>query len=281
MTEVSPPIVRLLEIMAALRHPETGCPWDREQDFSTIAPYTIEEAYEVAEAIRTGDREGLRSELGDLLFQVVFYAQMSREEGGFDFDDIVRTISDKMVRRHPHVFASSAPVADAGAQTRKWEDIKAAERRQKSDSKASVLDDIPRGFPALLRACKLQRRAARVGFDWRDAAPIFAKIDEEVAELQEAVRDGDRSAQKAEIGDLLFVCANLSRHFEIDPEDALRAANAKFETRFRRIEHWLAERGRSPEQATLEELDALWNRAKAEESGQPSIEGHTDTEGDK
>ena len=265
MTDASPPIVRLLDIMAALRHPETGCPWDREQDFATIAPYTIEEAYEVAEAIRAGDREGLLSELGDLLFQVVFYAQMSREEGGFDFDDIVRAVCDKMVRRHPHVFAAGAPVADAGAQTRNWENIKAAERRRAAPAEASILDDVPLGFPALLRACKLQRRAARVGFDWRDAAPVFDKAGEELAELREAARQGDRGAQKTEIGDLLFACANLARHLGFDPEEALRAANAKFEARFRRIEQWLAEGGRSPEEATLEEMDALWNRAKAEE----------------
>ena len=274
-----PPISRLLGIMAALRHPETGCPWDREQDFATIAPYTIEEAYEVAEAIRADDREGLLSELGDLLFQVVFYAQMSREEGGFDFDDIVRAVCDKMVRRHPHVFAAGAPVADAGAQTRNWENIKAAERRRAAPAEASVLDDVPLGFPALLRASKLQRRAARVGFDWRDSAPVFAKADEELAELREAAAGDDRDAQKAELGDLLFACANLSRHLGFDPEEALRAANAKFERRFRRVERWLAERGRSPEDATIEEMDALWERAKAEERSAATAGGERDADG--
>lgn len=279
MTDASPPIARLLDIMAALRHPETGCPWDREQDFATIAPYTIEEAYEVAEAIRGGDREGLLSELGDLLFQVVFYAQMSREEGGFDFDDIVRAVCDKMVRRHPHVFAAGAPVADAGAQTRNWENIKAAERRRAAPAEASILDDIPLGFPALLRAGKLQRRAARVGFDWRNAAPVFDKADEELAELREAARQGDRGAQKAEIGDLLFACANLARHLGFDPEEALRAANAKFEQRFRRLERWLAERGQSPEDATIAEMDALWERAKAEERAAAAPGGDRDGDG--
>ena len=279
MTDASPPIARLLDIMAALRHPETGCPWDREQDFATIAPYTIEEAYEVAEAIRAGDREGLLSELGDLLFQVVFYAQMSREEGRFDFDDIVRAVCDKMVRRHPHVFAAGAPAADAGAQTRNWENIKADERRRAAPDEASVLDDIPLGFPALLRAGKLQRRAARVGFDWRDAAPVFDKAGEELAELREAVRQGDRGAQKAEIGDLLFACANLARHLGFDPEEALREANAKFEHRFRRLERWLAERGQSPADATIAEMDALWERAKAEERAAAAPGGDRDGDG--
>ena len=256
--------------MAALRHPETGCPWDQEQNFTTIAPYTIEEAYEVAEAIRTDDREGLCGELGDLLFQVVFYAQISHEEGGFGFDDVVQTISDKMVRRHPHVFSATESVKDAGAQTHNWESIKAEERRKKSAQEPSILDDIPLSFPALLRANKLQARTARVGFDWSDAEPILSKIAEELEELHEATESGNRSEQKAEVGDLLFACVNLSRHYGIDAEDALRIANTKFETRFRRIEELLAEQEKTPEEATLAEMDALWDHVKAGECSPPS-----------
>ena len=274
MSETATPISRLLDIMATLRDPDTGCPWDREQDFSTIAPYAIEEAYEVVEAIRQGDMNALREELGDLLFQVVFHAQMSAEGGGFTFDDVVQSVSDKMVRRHPHVFASThtgtetdiATVADADVQTRNWESIKAAERHDKSQQNAaSVLDDVPLSFPALLRAHKLQRRAARVGFDWSDIESIYDKIDEEIGELQDTTRDGNKDEQTAEVGDLLFTCVNLARHIGIDPENALRVANAKFESRFRKIEAWLAEHDRTPTQSTLNEMDALWDRAKAEE----------------
>ena len=266
MSESPAPISRLLDIMAALRHPKTGCPWDREQDFSTIAPYTIEEAYEVAEAIRQGDMAALCEELGDLLFQVVFYTQMSREVGGFEFDDVVNSISEKMVRRHPHVFEDGNAVADADAQTRNWESIKAKERRNKLDqSAASALDNLPLNFPALLRADKLQRRAARVGFDWPDTTPVYEKIDEEIGELKDAISRDDTAEQSAEVGDLLFACVNLARHLGIDPESALRGANAKFESRFRRIEALLAEQDRSPTQSDIEELDALWNQAKAEE----------------
>ena len=259
MSETVTPISRLLDIMATLRDPDTGCPWDREQNFSTIAPYAIEEAYEVVEAIRQGDMNALRDELGDLLFQVVFHAQMSAEGGGFTFDDVVQSVSDKMVRRHPHVFASAhigteagiATVADADVQTRNWESIKAAERHDKSQQNAaSVLDDVPLSFPALLRAHKLQRRAARVGFDWSDTESIYDKIDEEIGEPQDTTRGGNKDEQTAEVGDLLF---------------ALRVANAKFESRFRKIEAWLAERDRTPTQSTLNEMDALWDRAKAEE----------------
>ena len=265
MTENATPISRLLGIMATLRDPAAGCPWDRQQDFSTIAPYTIEEAYEVAEAVRQGDMDALREELGDLLFQVVFHSQMASEEGGFTFEDVVESISEKMIRRHPHVFASADAVADANAQTRNWEAIKAVERNEKSDRESvSILDDVPLSFPALLRAHKLQRRAARVGFDWPHTE-IYDKVDEEVRELRDAVAKNDKDEQSAEVGDLLFTCVNLARHLGIDPENALRASNAKFETRFRRIESWLAEQNRTPDQSTLAELDALWDRAKTEE----------------
>jgi ATP diphosphatase len=267
MSEAPTPITHLLGIMAALRDPDTGCPWDREQNFSTIAPYAIEEAYEVVEAIRQDDMNALREELGDLLFQVVFHSQMSSEDGGFTFDDVVRSISEKMVRRHPHVFASAETVDDAEVQTRNWESIKAAERHDKSGQEAatSVLDDVPLSFPALLRAHKLQRRAARVGFDWPDTAPIYDKVDEEIGELQEATSNKDKDEQSAEVGDLLFTCVNLARHLGIDPENALRIANAKFESRFRQIEAWLAQQDRTPAQSTLAEMDALWNRAKTEQ----------------
>jgi len=267
MSEAPTPITHLLGIMAALRDPDTGCPWDREQNSSTIAPYAIEEAYEVVEAIRQGDMHALREELGDLLFQVVFHSQMSSEDGRFTFDDVVRSISEKMVRRHPHVFVSAEAVDDAEVQMRNWESIKAAERDNKFGQEAgtSVLDDVPLSFPALLRAHKLQRRAARVGFDWPDTAPIYDKVDEEIGELQEATSNKDKDEQTAEVGDLLFTCVNLARHLGIDPENALRVANAKFESRFRQIEAWLAEQERTPAQSTLAEMDALWNRAKTEQ----------------
>tara|TARA_B100000686_G_scaffold337183_1_gene407974 strand:+ start:1049 stop:1900 length:852 start_codon:yes stop_codon:yes gene_type:complete len=271
MQENPSSITRLLNIMADLRHPVTGCPWDRDQNFSTIAPYTIEEAYEVAEAIRTDDREALRGELGDLLFQIVFYAQMSSEEGGFGFDDVVQTISDKMIRRHPHVFSEGESVKAGSAQMHQWETIKAEERRKKSGLEAtSILDDVPLSFPALLRANKLQGRTARVGFDWSDAEPILAKIAEELEELHEATESANRNEQKAEVGDLLFACVNLSRHYGIDAEDALRMANTKFETRFRRIEELLAEQGKTLEEATLAEMDVLWDRVKLGENNPPS-----------
>jgi ATP diphosphatase len=255
----------LLEVMARLRDPERGCPWDLEQDFSTIAPYTIEEAYEVADAIARADLTGLEDELGDLLLQVVYHAQMAKEAGRFDFESVARRIADKMVRRHPHVFGE-ATVADAGAQTRAWEETKARERREKARARgerSSGLDDVPVGLPALTRAAKLQRRAASVGFDWPEAAQVLDKIEEEVAELRSEL--GDRSPERLrdEVGDLLFAAVNLARHLEIDAEAALRQANGKFERRFRSIENALAAQGRRPEETSLEELEALWQRAKA------------------
>ena len=265
------PIDRLLGIMARLRDPDHGCPWDREQDFATIAPYTIEEAYEVADAIARGDMAALRDELGDLLFQVVFYAQMAREEGGFDFDDIARAIGDKMVQRHPHVFGG-AGIRSADVQTRAWEAQKAAERAEKAAAEggaAGVLDGIARALPALTRALKLQRRAAQEGFDWPDIQPVLAKIDEEIAEVRCEIDDGAPAARLAdEVGDLLFACVNLARHLKIDPEDALRKGNSKFEQRFHSIEEALARDGRKPSDATLDEMDALWEAAKRTERGE-------------
>lgn len=259
---------RLLSIMARLRDPDGGCPWDLEQSFTTIAPHTIEEAYEVADAIERGDMAHLKDELGDLLFQVVFYAQMSREAGGFGFADIAQAISDKMVRRHPHVFGA-VQVDTAAAQTVAWEAQKEAERRAAAASagaRPGALDGVIAGLPALLRAVKLQKRAARVGFDWPEAAQVLDKIAEEVAEIKhEIANGGGPNRLRDEVGDLLFAVVNLARHLEVDPEGALRGANAKFERRFRRIEALLAEAGREARDASLEELEALWLQAKAEE----------------
>jgi len=267
-----PPIQRLIEVMARLRDPVRGCPWDLEQNFATIAPYTIEEAYEVAEAIASGDREALKGELGDLLFQVVYYAQMSREDGGFDFDAIAAHEADKMIRRHPHVFGH-VDVADAAAQTRNWEAQKAAERAAKGEAgkpPASVLDDIAHALPALIRAEKLTKRAARVGFDWPTVAEVIAKIEEELGETaHEVAQDGSRERLEDEIGDLLFAVANLARKLEIDPEAALRGTNDKFIRRFNYIEAELRARGKSPMESNLDEMDALWNAAKNAEKETP------------
>ncbi len=267
---VATPIDRLLGIMASLRDPKTGCPWDREQNFATIAPYTIEEAYEVADAIARGDMDGLKDELGDLLFQVVFYAEMAREDGGFDFDAIASGICDKMVARHPHVFGG-AGVRSAEDQTREWEAGKAAERarRAAADGRgSSVMDGVAGALPALTRALKLQRRAAREGFDWPILAPVLDKIEEEIAEVKQEIEDGaPRERLEDEIGDLLFACVNLARHLKVDPEAALRHGNAKFERRFRAVEEKLADKGRTPAQSDLAEMDQLWDRVKDEEDG--------------
>lgn len=261
-------IERLLTIMAKLRDPEGGCPWDLEQSFATIAPHTIEEAYEVADAIERGDMAHLKDELGDLLFQVVFYAQMSREGGGFDFSDIANSVSDKMIRRHPHVFGEDK-IGSAAAQTLAWEAQKEAERRAAAEvagTKPGALYGVIPGLPALLRAVKLQKRAARVGFDWPEALQVLAKIAEEVSEIRhEMANGGGPDRLRDEVGDLLFAVVNLARHLEVDPEGALRGANAKFERRFRRIEALLSETGREAKDASLDELEALWVRAKAEE----------------
>lgn len=255
---------RLLRIMARLRDPEHGCPWDIEQDFRSIAPYTIEEAYEVAAAIEAGDMGELREELGDLLLQVVFHARMAEEAGAFDFTQVAMAISDKMERRHPHVFGESE-VGGAAAQTRAWEEHKARERAAKGDGE-SVLGGVALALPALMRAEKLQKRAARVGFDWPETAQVFAKVEEEVSELKEEMTcSGDRDRLEDEIGDLFFALVNLARHLAIDPEVALRRCNAKFERRFRAIETALAAQGRGPAEASLDELERLWQAAKASE----------------
>ena len=254
---------RLVAIMARLRDPEAGCPWDIEQDFTTIAPYTIEEAYEVADAIARADMADLQGELGDLLLQSVYHAQMAAEAGHFDFAAVARGIADKMVARHPHVFGEDSRDRTAAEQTRDWERIKAAERADRAETR--TLDGVAISLPALLRAVKLQRRAARVGFDWPDIGPVLDKLAEEAREVAEA---RDRLAQaelEEEVGDLLFVMANLARHLGVDPEAALRGANAKFTRRFNAIEDELARRGKTPAQSTLAEMDAIWDRVRAED----------------
>lgn len=259
-------IGRLREIMRQLRDPERGCPWDLQQNFRTIAPYTIEEAYEVAEAIEQDDLVQLKDELGDLLFQVVFHAQMAEELGAFDLDAVAEAVVEKLVRRHPHVFGD-AEISDADTQTRSWEAIKAEERQQKAGAEpVSALAGVGIGLPGLTRAVKLQRRAARVGFDWGEVGPVFDKLDEEIRELRHELEEGaDPERIEGELGDLLFVVANLARHLKIDPEAALRRTNAKFERRFRYIEAELAKQNRLPSEATLAEMDALWEAAKREE----------------
>ncbi len=257
------PIERLLGIMARLRDPDGGCPWDLEQTFATIAAYTIEEAYEVADAIERGDMVELKSELGDLLFQTVFHARMAEEAGLFAFDDVANAMSDKLVRRHPHVFADEAAKGDAAEQKARWEDIKAAERAAKAQH--GVLDDVPVGLPALARAAKLTKRAARVGFDWPSTDEVFDKLDEEVGELKAEIAAGDLDKAREEMGDLLFVVANLARKLGVEPEDALRGANAKFVRRFGFIEAELAKAGRTPDQSDLAEMDGLWDAAKVAE----------------
>ena len=257
----------LLEVMRRLRDPQTGCPWDVEQDFASIAPYTIEEAYEVAGAIEDQDWPALKEELGDLLLQVVFHARMAEEEKLFDFSDVVGAINAKMVRRHPHVFGGQTGIDDAAAQTIAWEEHKRRERAAKAASgAASLLDDVPYALPALLRALKLQKRAAGVGFDWDSAARVVEKIAEEAGEIVEACDEG-ASAEKLEeeVGDLLFAVANLARHLKVDPESALRRANRKFTRRFKVIEETLAARGTTPSGATLDEMEAIWQAAKTAE----------------
>jgi ATP diphosphatase len=268
-------IDRLLAIMAALRTPGTGCPWDLEQDFATIAPYTIEEAYEVVDAIARNDLDDLCDELGDLLLQVVFHARMAQEQAAFDFGDVVFAICDKMIRRHPHVFGDVRG-RDVKAVNVAWAEIKAEEKRLRATRRAErglapedgggrVLDGVPVGLPALTRAIKLQDKAAKVGFDWPNSGPVIDKIREEISEVEQEIASGDREAAAGEVGDLLFAVANLARHLGVDPETALRSTNDKFTRRFGSIEDALAEEGRAPSSATLEEMEALWQAAKAGE----------------
>lgn len=253
---------RLKHIMAQLRNPDGGCPWDLEQNFHTIAPYTIEEAYEVADAIERRDFHELKSELGDLLFQVVFHSHMAEEKGLFSFEDVAKTVSDKMIARHPHVFGE-VEERDSEAQTIAWEEMKAAERRNKSgDEKPSALADVAIALPALMRAQKLQKRAARVGFDWPTPAPIFDKIEEEIAEVKEAIAESDQSHIEEEVGDLLFVCVNLVRKLGLDAEMALKAANQKFMTRFMAMENLAQSEGVDFSELSLDEQEALWLRIK-------------------
>lgn len=254
------PLKRLLQVMARLRDPKHGCPWDVEQTFATIAPYTVEEAYEVADAIERNDLSDLKEELGDLLFQVVFHSRIAQERGAFDFDAVASGVADKLIRRHPHVFGAAGP-RNAAEQTQAWEEIKAQERSSKA--RTGVLDDVPAGLPALTRAVKLTRRAARVGFDWPDLAQVMAKLREELEELEVEIAAGELAKARDELGDFLFVVANLARKLEIEPEDALRGANAKFVRRFHHIEARLSETGRTPAQSTLEEMDRFWDEARA------------------
>ncbi|MEM8970614.1 MAG: nucleoside triphosphate pyrophosphohydrolase [Pseudomonadota bacterium] len=272
-------ITKLKTVMAALRDPDTGCPWDIEQTFESIAPYTIEEAYEVADAIERNDLPDLKEELGDLLLQVVYHARIAEEQRHFDFEAVAEAVTEKMINRHPHVFGSEEERA-AGAAPGFWERIKAEEKRKKDEERRatgqaindpsnnkSALDGVPPTMPALTRARKLQSKAARIGFDWPSLAPVFDKLDEELTELKEAVTSGDQNAIDEEYGDLLFVIANIARHLELDPEASLRKANAKFTSRFQRMETLLAEQtgSQANPKATLDVLDALWDQAKREE----------------
>ncbi|HDS1772168.1 MULTISPECIES: nucleoside triphosphate pyrophosphohydrolase [Pseudomonas] len=268
----------LLHLMARLRDPQYGCPWDLKQNYASIVPHTLEEAYEVADTIERGDFEHLQGELGDLLFQVVYYSQLAREEGRFEFDGVVDSITRKLIRRHPHVFPTGelyAPVdtpslSEAQVKSR-WEEIKAEERAEKSQpEQLSLLDDVPATLPALSRAAKLQKRAATVGFDWPAALPVLDKVREELDEVLQAMADGDADALEDEVGDLLFAAVNLARHLKQDPEHALRRANRKFERRFRFIEQALRVSGRPIEDCDLDELDALWGEAKRQEKNLPS-----------
>ncbi len=259
-----PPMARLLAIMARLRDPEDGCPWDQAQTFATIAPYTIEEAYEVADAVERDNLADLKDELGDLLLQVVFHARMAEEQGAFNFDDVARAINDKMVRRHPHVFADEI-YASLDDQKQRWEELKATERAGRAMGPTSLLDDVPVSLPGLTRAVKLSKRAASVGFVWPTVQDVIAKLHEEVGELVVEVEAGDMAKVRDELGDVLFVAANLARTLDIDPEDAIRSTNAKFVRRFRYVETRLAERGRTPDQSDLTEMDALWDQAKVAE----------------
>lgn len=270
-------IGRLLEIMAALRTPVTGCPWDIEQDFASIAPYTVEEAYEVADAIERGDLDDLRDELGDLLLQVAFHSRMAEEQGAFAFGDVVLAITEKLIRRHPHVFGDARDLSPDEVKA-VWANIKAEERRLKAarreaspleSAPESVLDGVPRNMPALARAEKLQSKAARVGFDWTDTADVIAKIREELDEVEQAVSAGEKAAVREEIGDLIFAVANLARHLGVDPETATHATNAKFTRRFNYIEQNIEKTGKTLADASLDDIEALWQEAKHQLSEPP------------
>ncbi len=269
----------LLHLMSRLRDPQYGCPWDIKQTYATIVPHTLEEAYEVADAIERGDFDHLQGELGDLLFQVVYYSQLAREEGRFEFAGVVDSITRKLIRRHPHVFPTGdlyapldVPRLNEEQVKQRWEEIKAEERAEQSaePQQLSLLDDVPAALPALSRSAKLQKRAGQVGFDWPDALPVLDKVREELDEVLEAMSENDPQAVADEIGDLLFSVVNLARHLKVDPETALRGANAKFERRFRFIEQALRDTHRPMEDCTLEELDALWGEAKRQEKNSPS-----------
>lgn len=269
----------LLHLMARLRDPQYGCPWDIRQTYASLVPYTLEEAYEVADAIESGDLAHLQGELGDLLFQVVYYSQLAREEGRFEFDGVVDSITRKLIRRHPHVFPTGdlyappdQPRLSEEQVKQRWDQIKAEERAERADApqQLSLLEDVPLALPALSRAAKLQKRAAQVGFDWPAALPVVDKVREELDEVLEAMADNDQPAIEEEIGDLLFVVVNLARHLKVDPESALRGANAKFDRRFRFIEQALRDTHRPIEDCTLEDLDALWGEAKRQEKNLPS-----------
>ncbi|CAG8867303.1 Nucleoside triphosphate pyrophosphohydrolase [Pseudomonas fluorescens] len=268
----------LLHLMARLRDPRHGCPWDLKQDYASIVPHTLEEAYEVADTIERGDFEHLQGELGDLLFQVVYYSQLAREDQRFEFAGVVDGITRKLIRRHPHVFPTGdlyapldTPSLSEAEVKQRWEEIKAAERAEKSvPEQLSLLDDVPVALPALSRSAKLQKRAAQVGFDWPDALPVLDKVREELDEVLQAMADGDPQALEDEVGDLLFAAVNLARHLKLDPENALRGANRKFERRFRFIEQALRDSARPIEDCTLEDLDTLWGEAKRQEKNLPS-----------
>ena len=272
-------ISRLNEIMAALRTPETGCPWDLEQTFATIAPYTLEEAYEVADAIERGDVANLREELGDLLLQVVFHARMAEEQGRFDFGDVVEAITRKLIRRHPHVFGDARDLSSDEVKAL-WGRVKADEKRERAEARRAAglpaaeaatgaLAGVPLALPALTRALKLQEKAGKVGFDWNDPRAVLAKLREEIDEVEAELEANDAQRVAGEVGDLLFAVANLARHLHVDPEAALRGANAKFERRFAHIESRLGEAGRAPAEATLDEMEALWREAKQRERKAP------------
>ena len=276
MMKPSPDIARLIEIMAALRTPGSGCPWDLEQNFQTIAPYTIEEAYEVADAIGRGDLDDLKDELGDLLLQVVFHARMAEEQGSFAFGDVVQAINEKLIRRHPHVFGDKGGMS-TGEVNVQWEEIKAGEKAARAmagkgpaPGRSGALSGVSAGLPALARALKLQQKASKVGFDWNSAQAVIDKIREETDEIEAELVNGEPEKLKGEVGDLLFVVVNLARHLDVDPETALRMCNLKVERRFAAIEDGLAAVGKKPEDATLAEMDALWDGAKEREKKTPS-----------